>query len=106
MIKLLFISYRKEGLTHEECLREGGGEQHVTVVSKIPGLLRWKENHVNLMPHENAADVVAELWFESAESMQAAMETPEWHAAVEDAKRFLDMEKTYAMTVEEKVFIE
>jgi len=106
MIKLMFISFRKKGLTHEECLREGSGEQHISTVSKVPGLIRWKENHVNPMPHENAADIIAELWFESVESMQAAMETPEWQAAIEDAKRFLDMEKTYAMTVEEKVFID
>lgn len=106
MIKLMFVSYRKAGLTHDECLAEGSGEQHVSTVSKIPGLLKWKENHVNPMPHDNSADIIAELWFESAETMQAAMTTPEWAAAIEDAQRFLDMEKTYAMTVEEKVFIE
>jgi len=106
MIKLMFVSYRKEGITHEECVNEGSGELHVTTVSKIPGLVKWRENYAHQLPHENAADVLAELWFESPESMQAAMETPEWAAAVEDAKRFLDMEKTYAMTVDEKTFIE
>ena len=106
MIKLMFVSFRKQGLTHEECLAKGGGELHISTVSKVPGLLKWKENHVNPMPHENAPDVVAELWFESPESMQAVMKTPEWEAAIEDAKRFLDMEKTYAFTVDEKVFIE
>lgn len=102
----MFLSYRKQGLTHEECLAEGSGELHLTTVSKVPGLLRWKENFLHELPHENAPDVIAELWFESGESMQAAMQTPEWEAAIEDAKRFLDMEKTYAFTVDEKVFIE
>lgn len=106
MVKLMFVSFRKKEITHEECVREGSGKQHVSTVSKVPGLIRWKENFVNQMPHENAADVIAELWFESAESMQAAMETPEWQAAIVDSQRFLNMEKTYAMTVEEKVFIE
>ena len=106
MIKLMFVSYRKSDLSHEDCLTEAKGEQHVSTVSKIPGLVKWKENHVNPMPNDNAADIIAELWFESAESMQNAMGTSEWEAAVEDAQRFLDMEKTYAMTVEENVFIE
>jgi len=102
----MFVSYRKEGITHEECVAQGSGEQHVSIVSKVPGLLKWQENFAHQLPHENAASVLAEMWFESAETMQAAMETPEWAAAVEDAKRFLDMEKTYAMTVDEKVFID
>ena len=106
MIKLMFVSYRKPGLSHEECLAEGEGEQHQTVVKKVPGLIKWKENFVNQMPHENAADVIAELWFESPESFQVALASPEWAAAVEDSQRFLDMERTYAMTVDEKVFLE
>ncbi len=106
MIKLMFVSLRKSELTHKECLSEGSGEQHVTTVNKVPGLLKWKENFVKDLPHENAPDVIAELWFESAESIQAAMQTPEWAAAIEDAQRFLDMDKTYAFTADEKVFIE
>ena len=92
-------------MSHEDCLIEAKGEQHVTTVSKVPGLIKWKENHINPMPNQNVADIIAELWFESAESLQWAMNTSEWAAAVEDAHRFLDMEKTYAVTVEENVFI-
>jgi hypothetical protein len=50
-------------------------------------------------------DGIGELWFESAEAMAEAMKSPQMGAAVEDAKRFLDMEKTYAIVVAEKTVI-
>jgi hypothetical protein len=34
------------------------------------------------------------MWFESDEVMQSALNSPAMAAAVEDAKNFLDMEKT------------
>jgi hypothetical protein len=47
---------------------------------------------------ESLVRPVSELWFDSPE----AMTSPEMAAAVEDAKRFLDMVKTYALVVDEK----
>lgn len=46
--------------------------------------------------------MVGELWFDSDEAMQQALNSLEMGAAVEDAKRFLDMEKTGLIMVEEK----
>jgi EthD domain len=37
---------------------------------------------------------IGELWFESDEAMTQALNSAEMAAAVEDAKNFLDMEKT------------
>jgi hypothetical protein len=34
--------------------------------------------------------------------MEHAMNSPQMAAAVEDAKRFLDMERTYALAMDEK----
>jgi hypothetical protein len=50
-------------------------------------------------------DGIGELWFADAEVMGKAMSSTEMAAAGEDAKRFLDMEKTFAMIVEEKTII-
>lgn len=44
-----------------------------------------------------AADGIGELWFESPKAMEQAMKTPQMGAAVEDGKRFLDMQKTDAL---------
>jgi uncharacterized protein (TIGR02118 family) len=56
-------------------------------------------------PGEPACDGVGELWFENDETMQSALDSPTMAAAVEDAKNFLDMEKTGLVIVEEKTVI-
>ena len=56
-------------------------------------------------PTEAAPDAIGELWFATSDAMKSAMESPEMGAAVEDAKRFLDMNRTYALFVEEKTVI-
>jgi uncharacterized protein (TIGR02118 family) len=63
------------------------------------------QNHVRGAEDETKADGIGELWFESAEAMAKAMTSPEMAAAGEDAKRFLDMTRTYALTVEETTII-
>jgi hypothetical protein len=68
------------------------------VVRKTPGLQRWVQNHVATLPTAAAPDGIGELWFDHA----GAMESAEMAAAVEDAKRFLDMDRSYALVVEEK----
>ena len=45
-----------------------------------------------------APDGIGELWFDSPQ----AMESTEMTAAVEDAKRFLDLDKTFALVVDER----
>jgi uncharacterized protein (TIGR02118 family) len=102
MNKVLFVLFRKVDLTHERCLAEWNGERHVSIVGKCPGLKKWVQNHVTSMPSEAAPDGIGELWFDDAQALERAMNSPEMAAAVEDAKRFLDMSKTYALVVEEK----
>jgi uncharacterized protein (TIGR02118 family) len=47
-------------------------------------------------------DGVGELWFDSDEAMTSALNSPEMAAAVEDAKGFLDMDRTGLVIVDEK----
>jgi uncharacterized protein (TIGR02118 family) len=106
MSKVLFVGFRRADLTHEQCLAEWNGERHISVVRKTPGLKKWVQNHVTSMPSEAAPDGIGELWFDNAQALEQAMNSPEMAAAVEDAKRFLDMEKTYALVVNEKTVFE
>jgi uncharacterized protein (TIGR02118 family) len=101
--KVVFVLFRKAGLSHEQCLGEWKGERHVSLVKNVPGLRRWVQNHVASLPNKSAPDGLGELWFDDPEAMNKAMGSPEMGAAVEDAKRFLDMAKTYALTVDENV---
>ncbi|MFD9734178.1 EthD family reductase [Umezawaea sp. NPDC059074] len=59
---------------------------HLPIVAKTPGLLRAEVAKVDrvLVPGflgDTDLHVLAEMYFESAEVMRAAFQTPEWHAA-------------------------
>ncbi len=104
-MKLVFVWFRRADLTHKQALAEWSGARHTSVVRKIPGLKRWIQNHATELPNETAADGIGELWFDSAETMQQAMASPEMGAAFEDAKKFADLERTYALVVDERTVI-
>lgn len=106
MSKVIFVLHRRPGLSTEQCAQEWSGEQHTTIVSALPGLSRWVQNHVIDTPEEPVCDGVGELWFDSNESMQEALASREMSAAVEDAKRFLDMDRTGLLLVEEKTIVD
>jgi uncharacterized protein (TIGR02118 family) len=72
----------------------------------VPGLRKWVQNHVLEVPNEDTADGIGELWFDSADAMQQGMNSPQMARAVEDAKRFLDMQRTHALVVDEKTVME
>jgi hypothetical protein len=78
--------------TYFNCQKSSGTEK------MGPRSCAWRENGTK-------ADGVGELWFESAEATAKAMTSPEMAAAVEDAKRFLDMTRTYALTVDETTIV-
>jgi uncharacterized protein (TIGR02118 family) len=103
--KVVFVLFRRADLTHDQSLAEWSGNQHTSIVRKVPGLKRWVQNHVTGARNEGNPDGIGELWFESAEAMGQAMKSPEMSAAAEDAKRFLDMTRTYAIVVEEKTIV-
>jgi uncharacterized protein (TIGR02118 family) len=105
MPKVIFILQRKPGMTRDACLKYWAGERHTSIVRTIPGLARWVQNHVISAPGEPACDGVGELWFENDKVMRSALNSPAMAAAVEDAKNFLDMEKTGLVIVEEKTVI-
>jgi len=106
MAKVIFILQRKSGTSREKCLDYWAGERHTSLVRKLPGLTGWVQHHVVSAPAEPAAcDGVGELSFEDEEAMQAALNSPEMAAAVEDAQNFLDMEKTGMVIAEEKIVV-
>lgn len=106
MAKIIFILQRKAGTTREECLARWAGDRHTEIVGRIPGLIRWTQNHVVAANGEAPCDGIGELWFETDEQLQSALRSPEMGVAVEDAKTFLDMEKTSMIFVEEKTILD
>ena len=105
MAKVIFVLQRRADLTREQCLAQWVGEQHVAIVRKVPGLTRWVQNHVNSATADPVCDGIGELWFPSGELMNAALSSPEMAEAVQDARRFLDIERTGLILVEEKTLV-
>jgi uncharacterized protein (TIGR02118 family) len=105
MAKVIFVLHRRADLTRDQFLAEWSGETHTSILKELPGLTRWVQNHVMSAPGEPICDGVGELWFESDEVMNEALNSPQMGAAVEDAGRFLDMDKTGLIIVEEKTVV-
>ena len=105
MAKVIFVLQRRAGLTREQALAHWSGEQHAAIVGKLPGLTRYVQNHVDTAPAEPVCDGIGELWFATDDLMNEALNSPEMAAAVEDAKRFLDMERTGMILVQEKILV-
>ena len=68
-------------------------------------MTKWVQNHVVGAPGEPMCDGVGELWFESDEAITKALESRQMAAAVEDAKNFLDMDRTGLIIVQEKTIV-
>jgi uncharacterized protein (TIGR02118 family) len=106
MAKVIFILQRKSGMSRAECLDYWAGEHHTSLVRRLPGLTGWVQHRVVSTPTEPAAcDGVGELSFGNDDAMQAALNSPEMAAAVEDAQHFLDMEKTGMVIVQDNVVV-
>ena len=105
MSKVIFVIQRRTDLSREQCLAEWSGERHVSVLKGLPGLRRWRQNHVTNGSGGSTCDGIGELWFDDDEAMTAALNSPQMGAAVEDARTFLDMEQTGMVIVDEKTII-
>jgi uncharacterized protein (TIGR02118 family) len=105
MPKIMFVLHKRADKSQEEFVAEWGGERHTSVAKKIPGVKRWLQNRVVSAPGAPVCDGVGEMWFESDRVIEAAMKSSEMAAAFEDAKRFLDLERSGMFVVEEKVIV-
>lgn len=103
--KLIFMCYKRPELDANGFAAEWSGSRHVAVVERIPGLERYVHNYVAATDQPNAPDGIGELWFETDEALEAALASPEMEAAVDDAKIFLDMDRTYAVPTSEATII-
>jgi uncharacterized protein (TIGR02118 family) len=102
MAKMIFFLTRRADVTRDEMVEQWSGEQHRWLAWKLPGLTRWVQNRILSAPGGPPCDAIGELWFESDAALQHALTSPEWATAVEDAGRFLDLNQSGLIIVEEK----
>jgi uncharacterized protein (TIGR02118 family) len=91
MVKAVFMVARRPGLTVPE-FQEHWFNDHGHLVSKLPGLRRYVQNHAVLEAYGSTTrpmthDGFSELWFDDLQTLQAAARTPEWQAVREDGQR-------------------
>ncbi|MCL6596889.1 MAG: EthD family reductase [Firmicutes bacterium] len=88
MYSVMFVLYRKAGMTHEE-FTSYWREVHAPLVAELPGLRRYRiapvaPDSVDVTPFAG----VAELWFDSQHAWQRALESPAGQKALGDVVAF------------------
>ena len=122
MIKLVFCLRRRADLSREEFQRHWR-ETHAPLVrdrARALGVRRYVQVHTlpagtaaalaaSRAVEEDEYDGVAELWWDSPESLAAAVATPEGQRAgaelLEDERRFIDLARSPIFLAEEHVVV-
>lgn len=105
MAKIMFVLHRRSDKSQEQFLAEWRGEHHAGIVKKLAGLKKWIVNPVVSAPGPPVCDGIGEMWFESDQAMEAALKSPALAAAFDDAKRFVDLERSGVVVVKETTLV-
>ena len=93
MIVRMGLLRRKKGLP-VDAFRRHWRDVHGPLAARLPGLLRYHQNHVVSSPepisHMGAIDGISELWFEDAQAMQHAVRSPECQPIAEDEPNLIE----------------
>ncbi len=102
MVKLVLFLHKHPDLC-EEAFRHYWRNTHGPLAAKVPGLRKYVQGHrvPAMLPFPPSCDGMAELWFDSVESMQHAMASPEGQAVFADAVNCFETARTSMLVVEE-----
>jgi uncharacterized protein (TIGR02118 family) len=102
MLKFMVVLYRRPDLTREQ-FRHHLEQIHAPLAKALPGLRRYRQNHVVEDPTRTAPawDAVIELYFDDRNSMEAAWASPQGAASDADLPLFADLNRTSWSVVEE-----
>ena len=103
MVKVILLLHRRADMSIDE-FRRYWHERHRPLVEQLPGLRRLVLNDVLPGPDgtTSACDGIAEDWFDSLETMQAAFASPEAQAVSADVVNFLDLSRFQLLMVTEQ----
>jgi uncharacterized protein (TIGR02118 family) len=103
MVKLVYCIRRRPDLDHAEFVRYWR-DTHGPIGARIPGLRKLVQSHAVTIPGDARRpdfDGIAELWFDSIESLLAARCSAEWHASSDDEANFIEPNTTAYLVTEE-----
>ena len=108
MIKLVYCIAKKPGMTDVEFF-DYWKNVHGPIGARIPRLRRLVQSHRRSLPGDKRLpdfDGMAELWFDDAEALLAARQSPEWKASQDDESNFIDHSKVAYFVSEEHVILD
>ena len=102
MIKAVFLVHKRPDMNDEE-FRRYWRETHGSLGARIPGLRKYVQNYANPEPDGTRPpdDGFAEIWFDSRESLDQGLASPEGKATLDDAANFIDVSRMQSFTVQE-----
>jgi uncharacterized protein (TIGR02118 family) len=100
MVKAIFISSRRPGLTLDEFTGRLASA-HAALVTEIPGLRRYVQTHA--LPEASALggilapthDACSELWFDSYRAWKSALGSRQWSAVVDSGEKLFARPSAY-----------
>lgn len=104
MIKFSGMILKRDEFTMEE-FKKYWVEVHAPIMLKVPGLLHYRLNVIDRKIDGNFPyDAFSEVWFESEESMNAALSSPEFDIVRADTAKF--QKQTDRILIDETIIIE
>ncbi|HTK11393.1 MAG TPA: EthD family reductase [Ktedonobacteraceae bacterium] len=103
MAKLISLIKRKEGMSQEEFAR-WAVESHALIGKRMPGIRQYRINVRGADQPEEEFDGVFELWFDTAEALKAAFDSPVGAEARDDAVAHAS--KRVHLHIEEHVIVQ
>jgi len=102
MLKFMVVLYRRPDITAAR-FRQHLETVHASLARQLPGLKRYRQNHVCPDPKRKHPgwDAIVELFFDGREEMEAAWASPQGAASDADLPRFADIARTTWSVVEE-----
>ena len=106
MLKQLSIFRRREDLS-QEAFRDYWRNRHPEVVTRLPGIRRYVQNHVTaVLRGEPAWDGIAEVWFDDIESMRANVGSQVLADIRADEANFIAADSMVSIVTAEHTFVD
>lgn len=108
MVKAIFISSRRPGLTLSEFSTRLGGA-HGALVTALPGLRRYVQTHALPEAYRLTGllapthDACSELWFDSFRAWKAALSSRQWSAIVDSGEKLFARPSAYLVAHDQVV---
>jgi uncharacterized protein (TIGR02118 family) len=108
MVKIVYCITKRADISFEQFSRYWL-EVHGAIGSRIPGLRRLVQSvaiHDQRDAFPASFDGMAELWFDDMNALLLARASPEWRAATEDERHFVDHSRTAYFVSHERVLFD